>query len=164
VLAVTLALEKAVWSVAEQRGETPKSEFTLADLVHGGADEYVALTDAFDISAALLAEVCRGRIFKLYGGTWRHRLRHAPASAVQAMLEGDADSILARSGLSENRLARRLNISRNILAATSYSLWQKTFSEKRDELAGTDANQQKRGQVARALQAELEKALADGND
>jgi hypothetical protein len=43
-------------------------------------------------------------------------------------------------------------------------LWQRTFSEERDRRAGADANQQKRGQESRTLRAELEKALADGDD
>jgi hypothetical protein len=69
-----------------------------------------------------------------------------------------------RSGLTEHRLAQRLAISQDRLADTSFRLWQRTFSEERDRLAGPTANKQKRGQVSRTLQAELEKALADGND
>jgi hypothetical protein len=46
----------------------------------------------------------------------------------------------------------------------SFQLWQGTFTEERDRRAGPDANQQKRGRISRDLRAELEKALADGND
>ena len=78
--------------------------------------------------------------------------------------EGAAASTLERSGLTEHRLAKRLSISHARLAHVSFQLWQSTFSEERDRRAGTDANQQKRGRVSRELRAELEKALADGND
>jgi len=69
-----------------------------------------------------------------------------------------------RSELTEHRLAKRLGISPARLAHVSFQLWQSTFTEERDRRAGPDANQQKRGHVSRALRAELEKALADGND
>ena len=62
------------------------------------------------------------------------------------------------------RLAARLGISRDELAALSLRLWRKPFSQERDRLAGPDANKQKRGQVSRTLRAELEKAIADGHD
>jgi hypothetical protein len=52
-------------------------------------------------------------------------------------------------------------MSRQALAAMSYSLWQKTFSEERDLRAGPDANRQKRGRVTRTLQTEIESKLAD---
>ena len=71
--------------------------------------------------------------------------------------------VAERSGLTEHRLAQRLKISRAQLADVSFRLWRSTFSEERDRRAGPDANQQKRGQVSRALQAELEKVLGDGN-
>jgi hypothetical protein len=75
-----------------------------------------------------------------------------------------AESLLKRSGLTEDRLAKRVGVTRDRLADISALLWQHTFSEERDRRAGADANPQKRGQVTRALQAELEKALADGHD
>jgi hypothetical protein len=46
----------------------------------------------------------------------------------------------------------------------SFQLWHSTFSDERDQRAGPDANQQKRGRISRELRAELEKALSDGND
>jgi hypothetical protein len=69
-----------------------------------------------------------------------------------------------RSGLTEDRVAQRLKISRDRLAAVSFRLWQHTFSEERDRRAGPDANQQKKGRITRELRAELEKAIADGDD
>jgi hypothetical protein len=73
-----------------------------------------------------------------------------------------------RSGLDEERLAQRLGIGHQKLAMESWLLWRRSFSDKRDELAGPDANPQKRGRISRKLQnelqAELEKARADGGD
>jgi hypothetical protein len=116
------------------------------------------------VRADLLASVCRGQPFRARKGTMRLNVRRATAGDVQALVSGDVAKLLQRSGLAEQRLAQRLGVSRARLAATSLRLWKKTFSEKRDELAGQDANAQKRGQVSRALRAKLEKALADGNN
>lgn len=80
------------------------------------------------------------------------------------MEEGLGPLMRKASGLTEDRLAQRLGVSRDWLAAVSFRLWHKPFSQQRDLIAGTDANKQKRGQVTRTLQAQLEKALADGDD
>lgn len=69
-----------------------------------------------------------------------------------------------RSGLAEQRLAKTLGISAGRLADASAQLWGATFSDERDRRAGVGANQQKRGAISRELRAELEKALADGDD
>jgi hypothetical protein len=80
----------------------------------------------------------------------------------------DLVEIGQRSGLDEERLAQRLGIGHDQLAMESWLLWRRSFSDKRDELAGADANAQKRGRISRKLQielqAELEKARADGDD
>jgi transcriptional regulator with XRE-family HTH domain len=156
VLAVTAALQRA-WEVemahraivAQLHGRaTPEigPGVTLADLV--GQDGLLALTDSLSVPAAAVAEVCRGRPFTLEWG--------GPADGVT--------NVLRQSGLTEERLARRLGINRARLAHVSSRLWQSTFSEERNRRAGPDANQQKRGRVSRELRAELEKAIADGND
>ncbi len=79
-------------------------------------------------------------------------------------IDRSAGTLARHEGLTEHRLARRLGISHDRLADMSFRLWQRAFSEERDRLAGPDASKQKRGQVSRTLQAELEEALADGND
>ena len=76
----------------------------------------------------------------------------------------DIASVHEGSGLDEERLAKRLDISSDRLAAESFRLWQRTFSEQRDKTAGPDANAQKKGRVSRALQAELQKVVNDGDD
>ena len=83
---------------------------------------------------------------------------------VDWMRVGDLRLMRKASGLTEDRLAARLGISRDWLAAVSFGLWKKPFSQERDLIAGTEANKQKCGQATRALQARLEGELADGND
>lgn len=158
VLAVTRALQSALQAAAKPRSELPDAGgVTLADLVAG--EGFVALNDNFDVLAARLVEVCRGEIFTLGKGNWRYPFRPMGAGEVTALVE-----TLQRSGLSEQRLAQRLGITGDHLAVLSSRLWKKTFSEERDHRAGPEANRQKRGQVSRALQRELEKAITDGNN
>jgi hypothetical protein len=157
VLAVTRALQSALQDVAKQRNEPPHPGVTLADLVAG--EGFVALNDNLDVRAARLADVCRGQIFKLGKGNWRMKFRPASAGEVTALVE-----TLQRSGLTEQRLAQRLGVAPELLARMSSRLWGRTFSEERDRRAGRGANRQKRGQVSRTLQRELEKALTDGKD
>ena len=99
------------------------------------------------------------------------RVEHVGVAATQRAARGDPfpsqwyeDTLLRRSGLTEQRLATRLGISHSRLADASFQLWHSTFSEERDRRAGVGANQQKKGRISRELRAELEKALADGND
>jgi transcriptional regulator with XRE-family HTH domain len=82
----------------------------------------------------------------------------AALTGAEEVMRG-ADGVLARSGLAEHRTAKGLSIDAESLALKSFELWGRTFTEERDHRAGPDANKQKRGQVARALRAELEKAL-----
>jgi hypothetical protein len=165
VLAVTLALQMASERAAKMRathdliigqlrGEKtphqadPPTRVTLADLV--GSERSIALTDELDVPAAAVADVCRGR-------TWME-------AGPKQTIDRPAGTLARHEGLTEHRLARRLGISHYPLADMSFRLWQRAFSEERDRLAGPDASKQKRGQVSRTLQAELEEALADGND
>jgi DNA-binding transcriptional regulator YiaG len=181
VLAVSLALSKALVD-ARQRGSAIDGPVTLADLVQ--SDGNVILTpDGPDPLGSVVADACRGRPWplepvELLGADELEMQRvHnevVKAALSKALVDGqfdpnltsaDLEHIRQRSGLTEDRLAQRLDISRDRLAAVSFRRWQgRTFSEERDRRAGFDANQQKRGRVSRELRAELEKALADGND
>lgn len=189
VLAVTAALQWALEDAAERRGmsgaDLLSSELpgvTLADLVT--SDGRVALTDAFEVRGRDLDDVCRrGLFFTLEPSVYaRPRpLRRPPdpfgggpegmppdpfGGIPEGMRKRDTRSkaavievALQRSGLTEQRLAKRLNVSPTELARASFRLWQSTFSEERDRRAGPDANQQKKGRVSRELRAALEKAL-----
>jgi transcriptional regulator with XRE-family HTH domain len=159
VLVVLLALNLAAEDAPPDDGEAT-GELTLADLLVGNG--LIALTDALDVPGDQLAGVCQGQAFQapkrhrgFVRGTWRD---------AQTLVEPDAQEMEQRSGLTEYRLAQRLGISPGFLAAKSFNLWGRTFSEERDRRAGPKANQQKRGRVSRELRAELEIALADGND
>jgi hypothetical protein len=144
---------------------------------------FVELTDTLDtVPTGWVADVCRGRAStwppadEYWRDAWpaqevepgmleRRAARTAAAvkhAAAQIAEVGRLD-VAERSGLTEHRMAQRLKISRAQLADVSFRLWRSTFSEERDRRAGPDANQQKRGHVSRALQAELEKVLGDGN-
>lgn len=179
-LAVSLALSKA-HADAKERGIPVGRPVTLAELVQ--FDGNIVLTpDGPDPLGAVVAGVCHGRpwpldLTELLGAdeVGVHQVHtsiggHALSRAiVDGYLDPDvaaADLALTRqrSGLTEDRLAQRLGISRDRLAAVSFRLWQSTFSEERDRRAGPDANQQKRGRVSRELRAELEEALGNGND
>lgn len=180
-LAVSLALSRAQ-ADAREHGAAVGRPVTFADLVR--FDGNVVLTpDGPDPLGAVVADVCRGRKWPLDPAV----LLGADELEIQRVHEGALGSALSkaivdgyfdpdvsnadlalmrqRSGLAEDRLAQRLGISRDRLAAVSFKRWQgSTFSEERDRRAGADANQQKRGRISRELRAELEEALTDGND
>ena len=181
VLAVSLALSKAL-ADAEQRGGVAHSPVTLADLVQS-AGSLTLTPDGPDPLGVVVADVCHGRPWPLEPETLlgtdeletQRALKRVVESALsKALVDGQLDPNLTsaeladmrrRSALSEDRLAQRLGISRDRLAAVSFRAWAgRTFSEERDQRAGLQANQQKRGRVARELRTELEKELANGDD
>jgi hypothetical protein len=102
-------------------------------------------------------------------GYTREKLDELNANAVvdgktvEGMRNAELQIMRRTSGLTEERLAARLGISRDRLAEVSFRRWHMPFSQRRDLIAGNDANKQQRGQVTRALQAQLEEELADGN-
>jgi transcriptional regulator with XRE-family HTH domain len=65
-------------------------------------------------------------------------------------------------GGAEDRAARALGIDQGTLCELMLDLWGTTLSAKRDELAGPDANSQKRGRIARELREQLRGAIANG--
>lgn len=181
VLAVSLALSKALVD-AEQRGGTAHAPVTLADLVQ--SDGSVTLTpDGPDPLGAVVANVCHGRPWPLEPETLlgadeletQRALKRVVESVLsKALVDGRLDPNLTsaeladmrqRSGLTEDRIAQQLGISRDRLAAVSFRAWDgRTFSEERDQRADPQASQQKRGRLSRELRAELEKELANGDD
>jgi transcriptional regulator with XRE-family HTH domain len=142
----------------------------LADLVSFDGD--VTVTEDFAPAGDQLADLCSG-------GTWEqssyalgrgYALGRAWDSAADRFAESGIDwteSVIDWHkvlGLAEERVAAGLGIGTEELCAQSLRLWNTTFTAQRDRLAGPDANAQRKGQVTRRLKAELEKALADGND
>lgn len=170
VLAATRALTLATgWPVA------------LGDLVE--SDDFVAINDdLFAVSGEQLKlivseaiswrdlkaeDVCAGAVnasdaeairragdeFKRLH--YKYELGDAP---LEFLLE-----ISRKAGTDEDRLAKRLQISDTELAAASWRAWGRTFSDERDDRAGPESNAQKRGQVSRALQVELERFVNGDN-
>jgi transcriptional regulator with XRE-family HTH domain len=152
VLAVGIALQIALESTAEQRGEIPGCGVTLADFLTGDVD--VALTDRQTVPARLLANACQGQAFAIADlestHQWFERARNAKRPNFR-----DAGETIPLGGLTEHRLAKRLGLSTYELARLSAQLWQTTFSKERDHRAGPGANAQKKGRVARQLKTEL---------
>lgn len=83
--------------------------------------------------------------------------------ALQRITHGAYRAVLAEFSDSDLRMARTLGVDRSTGAAAMWAVWGKTFVARRDELAGVDANAQKRGRIARELKAELKKVL-DGDN
>lgn len=173
VLALSAALDDATAPkrAGENLMEITKGEprVRLADLV--AFDGFVTVTEEFNPPGQRVSEYCAGQ-------AWEPRDRLptreefdelyanpvVDGKTVDWMHTADLQRMRKESGLTEDRLAQRLGVGRDWLAAVSFRLWHKSFSQQRDLIAGADANKQKRGQVTRALQAEIEKALADGDD
>jgi hypothetical protein len=68
-----------------------------------------------------------------------------------------------RSGEAEQRMAKALGVDLMTVSVASSYLYRATASEERDRRAGADATAQKRGRIAREIQAEL-RAVLDGTD
>lgn len=180
-LAVSLALSKAL-AEAQERGVELAGSVVLADLVQWDGNVILA-PDGPDPLGSVVSDVCRGRPWpseavEIYGAEELDLQRVSrlivDGALSHALVDGyldpdlrttDLEQMRQRSGLTEDRIAQRLKISRDRLAATSFRLWDgRTFGEERDRRAGPAANAQKRGRVTRELRAELEKALTDGDD
>jgi transcriptional regulator with XRE-family HTH domain len=159
--ATVLALTAALDSITND-------QVALADLV--SADGEVTITEDFEPTGDRLADYCAG-------GTWERgalTLGHAWDSAHDRFFSKIAEhreSVIdwrKTFGLTEERIASGLGISNEQLCDMSLELWNTTFSTHRDRLAGSNANQQRKGQVTRQLKAqlkaELEKVIADGDD
>jgi hypothetical protein len=160
-----------------------QTDVQLADLVE--SDGFVTLSDSFDPTGHVLRALIRGE--RSWDGLIAEEVGHykrmiADPDFRQKMREalgslgGDAagrypdvplkewHEILRRSGVDEERLAKKLEISADLLAAVSWTLWRRSFSDERDRLAGPDANAQKRGRISRTLQVEIQKELNGGDD
>jgi transcriptional regulator with XRE-family HTH domain len=152
VLAISVALSYAT-----------RTDVTLAELM--ADDGFVVINDQLAIKGSKLAGAARGEPWRLdKDDTFASLLVEIDDQLSKGKQRNDVADVLARSGLDEDRLAKRLNITVEELAALSFGLWQRSMSDERDRRAGTDANAQKRGRISRVLQTELERVIADGKD
>jgi hypothetical protein len=87
------------------------------------------------------------------------RKRLPPHLARRRVPVGVTRQVARDYGKPESLLARDVGL--DSLIAAMAAVWQKSSNAKRDDLAGPDANAQKKGRVARELKAEL-KAVLDG--
>lgn len=148
---------------------------TLADLVR--FDGFVKFNDERKVPGRKVVDALRGKPWQLTAedagipiddvkvvlADAFHRSAERPARYGDLLIE-DRALVERRSGLDEERLAKRLGIHQTRLAESSLYLWGHSFSDERDRLAGPDANAQKRGRVSRTLQVQLEQELARGDD
>ena len=176
VLTLLLALDNAIgqapgpFRVLRADGTVvsrKRPRVTLADLVQ--TDGYVSLTSDFAPVGSAVARVCANKPWELHGGDTAETADPgellSPAPGVPGeygMRVGDVEDMRRRSDVTEARVCKRLGIDADTLLGLSWRLWHgRTFSEERDLRAL--ANPLRRGQVARELRGELERALADGN-
>jgi hypothetical protein len=64
----------------------------------------------------------------------------------------------------DERMCKRLGVPTDVGAAAMAKLWRHTFTAERDRRAGPGAKAQRRGQISRQLQTELQKVIHDGDD
>lgn len=119
------------------------------------------------IAAALSGEAVEATISELTGERERavaftKEMRAREESwppALQRVSHGAYRAVLTEFSDSDLRMARTLGVDRSTAAAAMAVRWGKTFVARRDELAGSDANAQKRGRISRELKEELRKVL-----
>jgi transcriptional regulator with XRE-family HTH domain len=149
-----------IYAAAVALGRLISRPVTLAELL--ATDSPVDVNDTLTIGAtALLGEIVpvRGRL----GGKGTLSATAVPVRARlggKGSLSATADPVLE----TDYRMCRNIGVDRKTGVAAMLRLWGRPFSAERDHRAGPDANAQRRGIVARALKAELKKAIADGDD
>lgn len=92
---------------------------------------------------------------------WNRTTREKKILSKHPVAVNKHGTVFRRQGSAETRMSAALNLHPIVLAALTASLWGCTFTEERDRRAGEDANAQKRGQVSRAMQEELEDAISE---
>jgi hypothetical protein len=163
VLAVSLALSKAL-ADARERGSVVDGPVALADLVESDGSVTLA-PDGPDPLGAVVADVCRGGpwpldpVDLLGADEFKSQAVHRQiieSALSKALVDGQIDPNLTsadleqmrqRSGLTEDRIAQRLKISRHRLAAISFRLWTgRTFGEERDRRPAVRSTSRRRAE------------------
>lgn len=166
-LATLYALTAALTDVTEQ-------PVTLADLF--AAQGRVVINERLTVDATKIAGALTGKgvdttISELTGerervakafAEWKAN-RDAWPPALQQVTRKVYGPVYNAMSDSDARLARSLGIDRSMAAAAMAVKWGKTFVARRDELAGPDANAQKRGRIARELKAQLQEVINGDN-
>ncbi|EHB53793.1 Xre family DNA-binding protein [Mycolicibacterium rhodesiae JS60] len=157
-----------------------RTDVQLADLV--SYDGFVVLTDTLDPDGSVLQALIRGErewnTLRVEEVGYFSKISADPSFGAK-LVEGGLKAIPTRyrdvpldqlvdiqrrSGLDEERVAKRLDVNLDVLSLASWTLWRRSFSDERDSRAGTETNAQKRGRISRTLQDELREELARGDD
>lgn len=157
-------------AVAAALGDITGRPIKLADLFAGKGD--VLINDKLTVSLAKLRAALSGEPVAVprppaqpprLAGTRHYRW---PINAPGAWWEGLDNKLhwRVRSDFreSDERLCKKIGIEPDLGAAAMAKLWKRTFTAKRDELAGPEANPQRRGIVARQLKAQLVELINSG--
>ena len=162
--------------VAQVLGVVTGERVSLADLFArdpADGDGRAVMNDVITMDLELLRGVLSGDpvqlpIKSVAGARERLASTHAAMEAdfaswhptLRRVNLGLRQKVYADFSEADYKLAKSLGVSNPVHAAAAMAKqWGMTFVAKRDELAGPDANQQKRGRVSRELKAELRKVL-----
>lgn len=158
----TLLVLSAAFS--DLRGEP----VTLADWFAG--DGQVELTDTLQAPLAVVRTALNGKPAALPEPSISatdvlmqdYLAQRAGAKPISRARLKKLSGIWDQWGEAEARAARALGVDQGTLCELMLDLWDTTLSLKRDQLAGPDANAQKRGRVARDLREQLRRAISNG--
>ncbi|CAN5349482.1 hypothetical protein BH09ACT8_BH09ACT8_30970 [soil metagenome] len=126
----------------------------LADLFAG--DGLVAISDDAAVPLAEFRAALTGQPVKPPDGGVSQRVDAWNSAFRRAVAAGWMES--------DERAIAKLGLSRSRAMTEMEQLWGQPLSAERDKRAGEDANAQRRGRVSRELIAELQEAIADGDD
>lgn len=140
----------------------------LADWFAGDGD--VELTETLQVPLAVVRSSLRGKAASLPTPSFStteallqdYLAQRADLEPIPPARLKKLSSIWDQCGEAEDRAARALGIDQGSLCELMLDLWGTTLSTKRDQLAGPDANAQKRGRIARELRKQLREAIANG--
>lgn len=169
-------------ALAQALGDATGEPISIADLAW--FDGWVEVNPALVVRGDALASALKGQPVSLKAKDVLGAPERLGTAASQAFEQLAADCaqlgdiggdlpvievqrVMNDAGVTEQRIAKELEISPYSLAVLSLKLWGSSFSAARDRQAGTNANAQRRGQVTRQMKQGLRRALeelSDGDD
>lgn len=156
-----------LFAVAATLSEVCRAPVALADLFPG--DSQIVVNDHLAVDAPRLREALNGAAVQ-----WESRdaltdaLEHVDefSALPRSLRPVNVDQFRAVSldlGEPDMRMAASIGVDRTTAIAAMAKLWGRTFAAERDARAGSGANAQKKGRVARDLKNELV-AVLHGDD
>lgn len=158
--------------VAAALGDVIGRPVTLAELFAGKGS--VALSEDVTLPLAKLRAALSGTVM-LPAAKTSGDVTVSPAGAALTLTGGSASGVVTPKGAgispsqhlrvfndfreTDERICKSLGVDPEVGAAVMAKRWKETFVARRDRLAGSGANAQKRGRVSRQLKAELREAL-----